>query len=393
MLMDMNKTNLILAIILLVMAGCGEGKQSTDDLIIVDVTKSYSSKKELILQDFMDVEYIVLETNDEFLNQGFVWAIGKNHLLVTNQSVYVSGDIFVYDRTGKALQKFNRKGQGPEEYLLSFGLMLDEENNEIYVHSLPEKKIQVYDLYGNYKRSLQYKENNNGMSYSEIAIYDKDNLICYDKFNNNGEFVLISKEDGRITQIIEIPSKDTEIYKVIDRDGGHVTVGPDYVRGIYQNNGRWVLSEVLSDTVYNLLPDYSLHPYLVKTPSIQSMNPEVFLVLRLLSDRYIFMETVKNEFNYNSGTGYPKKYLMYDTHEKDYFGYTIYNGDYTTKKEIFLSVLRPVNHEIESWQPLEAYQLVEDYKKGILKDGKLKEIAATLDEEDNAVIMLVKHKR
>jgi hypothetical protein len=54
--------------------------------------------------------------------------------------------------------------------------------------------------------------------------------------------------------------------------------------------------------------------------------------------------------------------------------------------------LRPVNHEIESWQPLEAHQLVEDYEKGELK-GKLKEIAATLNEEANPVIMLIKHKK
>jgi hypothetical protein len=53
--------------------------------------------------------------------------------------------------------------------------------------------------------------------------------------------------------------------------------------------------------------------------------------------------------------------------------------------------LRPVNHEIESWQPLEAHRLVEDYEKGELK-GKLKEIAATLNEESNPVIMLIKHK-
>ena len=51
----MKQTNTILAIILLVvLAGCGENKQSTDDLITVDVSKSYP-KKELILQDFMDV--------------------------------------------------------------------------------------------------------------------------------------------------------------------------------------------------------------------------------------------------------------------------------------------------------------------------------------------------
>ena len=41
-------------------------------------------KKELALQDFMDVEYIPLETNDDFVNQGFVQAIGKEFILVKN---------------------------------------------------------------------------------------------------------------------------------------------------------------------------------------------------------------------------------------------------------------------------------------------------------------------
>ena len=96
----MKNTNTISAIILLaVMAGCGGSKQSTDDVIIVDVTKSYPAK-ELILQDFMDVEYIPLETNDEFVTQGEVLAVGKEIMLVKNYRS--DGDIFVFDRNGKA---------------------------------------------------------------------------------------------------------------------------------------------------------------------------------------------------------------------------------------------------------------------------------------------------
>jgi hypothetical protein len=83
---------------------------------------------------------------------------------------------------------------------------------------------------------------------------------------------------------------------------------------------------------------------------------------------------------------------MYDRQEKAFSGYTVYNGDYSIKKEIYMNALKLVNHEIESWQPLEAHQLVEAYEKGELK-GKLKEIAATLDEDSNPVIMLVKHKK
>jgi hypothetical protein len=110
------------------------------------------------------------------------------------------------------------------------------------------------------------------------------------------------------------------------------------------------------------------------------MEPEVFLILRFFSDRYYFMETVKNVYDFDAKTGFPRTFFLYDRQEKAFSGYTVYNGDHSTKKEIYMNALRPVNHEIESWQPLEAHRLVESYEKGELK-GKLKEIAATLDED------------
>jgi hypothetical protein len=53
---------------------------------------------------------------------------------------------------------------------------------------------------------------------------------------------------------------------------------------------------------------------------------------------------------------------------------------------------KPVNEEIATWHSLEAPDLVQAYEKGQLK-GRLKELAAELDEESNPVIMLVKHKK
>jgi len=153
-----------------------------------------------------------------------------------------------------------------------------------------------------------------------------------------------------------------------------------------------MLFETSPDTIYTFLPDYSLLPFLVRTPPIQSMDPGIFLLLRVLSDRYYFIETIRNEYDISTGRGFPRTFFMYDKQEKSFFGYNVYNGDYSTKKEIYMNELQPVNHEIEAWKPLEASQLVEDYKNGILK-GRLKEIASKLKEDDNPVIMLVKHKK
>jgi hypothetical protein len=379
------------------MAGCGENKQSTEDVITVDVTKSYSSTKELILQDFMDVEYIALETNDDFLHQGFVQDIGKEIILVKDRND--DGDIFVYDRRGKALRKINRQGQGGEEYTCVYSITLDESNDEMFVSDIFARKIVVYDLYGNFKRRFKHNENTEAIGYRDIFNYDRDNLICYYAYNVYNEeiaFVLISKQDGSITKEIKIPFKEKKLLLHTLRDEASNTiigVDPGPYRTVIPFKGNWLLLEPSSDTVYTFLPDYSLRPFIVRTPSIQSMDPEAVLFLRFLSDRYYFMESMKNEYNFDTGRGFPiTSFSMYDKQEKAFFGYYVYNGDYSIKKEIYMNVLRPVNHEIESWQPLEAHQLVESYKKGELK-GKLKEIAAKLDEEDNPVIMLIKHKK
>jgi hypothetical protein len=381
----------ILAITLLLMTGCKENKQSTDELITVDVVASYP-EKELILQDFMDVECIPLETNDEFLTQGYVRDIGKEIILVTNRNN--DGDIFVFDReTGKGLRKINRKGQGGEEYPSIYGIILDENSNEMFVSTA--KKILVYDLYGKFKRSIKFID---GVSYStNIFSYDKDNLICYDlsDYYKDGEdrgkksyHVIISKQDGSITRKIQIPFKkiNTMVVRI-----GEGTVASSLFQ-IIPCHGNWLLVETSSDTVYSYMPNNTISPFIVRTPSIHAMKePKVFLSMSILTDRYYFLQTIKKEFNFEKMSGFPATNLMYDKQENTLFKYAVYNGDYTDKRQVDMT-LRPVNHEIASWQPLETYQLVEAYKKGELK-GKLKEIASKLDEEDNPVIMLVKHKK
>ncbi|MDR2147785.1 MAG: hypothetical protein LBE91_15135, partial [Tannerella sp.] len=84
------------------------------------------------------------------------------------------------------------------------------------------------------------------------------------------------------------------------------------------------------------------------------------------------------------------EYIPLETKEKALSGYTVYNGDYSSKQKIYLSGTRPVSQEIDSWYSIEAPRLFESYEKGELKEGKLKEIASTLKEDDNPVIMLIK---
>lgn len=384
----MKQINAILAIILLVvLAGCEESKQSNDELIIVDVSKSYP-KKELVLQDFMDVEYLALETSDEFLTQGLVQDVGKEYLLVKNRNR--DGDIFIFDRkTGKGLRKINRQGQGAEEYAGINGIILDESNDEIFVMS-PGNKILVYDLYGEFKRCL-----NLDREVSSVFDYDKSDLIGYDMsdYHNKGKdrgksyHVIISKQDGSITREIFIPFKTINT-PIVTGDGGFVA---NYSYQIRLSHGKCTLIDTSADTLYNYAPDGSLTPFIVRTPSAYTMQPEVFLYTGIYTDRYYFMETVKNVFNFEKGNGFYADVLMYDKEEKAIYQVTVHNGYYAEKRSVAMTA-KSINHDIEGATTLNAPRLVEIYKKGQLKDGPLKEIASKLDEEDNPVIMLVKQK-
>lgn len=384
----MKRANILLTALLLTLAGCSGGKQSADDLITVDVSKSYP-KKELILQDFMDVEYIPLETNDEFLTQGAVQDVGKEYLLVKNRNN--DGDIFIFDRkTGKGVRKINRQGQGAEEYTRINGMILDESNSEIFVISMGNK-ILVYDLYGQFKRCL-----NLDREMSSVFDYDKSNLIGYDMsdYHNKGKdrsksyHVIISKQDGSITREIFIPFKTINTPIVTNGDG----FVANYSYQIRLSHGKCTLIETSADTLYNYAPDGTLSPFIVRTPSAQSMTPEVFLYMGIYTDRYYFMEAVKNVFNFEKGNGFFADVLMYDKEEKAIYQVTVCNGDYAEKRPVAMTA-KPINRDIENVTSLNASQLVEIYKKGLLKDGKLKEIASRLAEEDNPVIMLVKQKK
>jgi hypothetical protein len=388
----MKKSNAILVfVILFLVTGCDRKQQSTDGIITVDIKASYP-KKEMILQDFMDVEYIALETNNDFICQGLVLAIGKDILLFKN---YINdGNIFVFDRkTGKGLKKINRKGQGGEEYTIIQRIVLDEANGEMFVDDHYERKIVVYDLEGNFKRLLKQ---NDAIYFSQMLNFDHENLICNnDWVMDRQPFAVISKQNGIVTNEISIPFEEKKSIMLSVRDEANdVTYGVSArtYNPIIPNFGNWLLVEFSSDTIYSYSSNHTMKPFIVRTPSIQSMNPEVFLFMNTISERYYMMEVVRKEFDWAKSVGFPATDLVYDKLEKKIFEYAVYNDDFSEKTHVNMKST-PINDEIAVWQLLEAEKLVESYNKGELKDGKLKEIAAKLSEEDNPVIMLIKHKK
>jgi hypothetical protein len=399
------------------MAGYGDYNQSaaqSKNVITVDVTANYP-RKELILQDFLDVEYIPLESSDEFVTSCYVQAVGKNILLVRNINQAGAGDIFIFDRNGKGLRKINRRGQSNEEYTNILGMItLDEDNGEMFVNSGLLRKVLVYDLFGNFKRSFSHKEGEGQFKeiyYDPIYIFDRDHLICQDRFsgrtyyNDNKSnldvesrniFWIISRQDGSVTREIKIPFKK-KIYQGVFHAGSRGGLVANL--GLIPSRDGWILAEPSADTIYSYSPSHSMTPFIVRTPSVQSMNPEVFLFPGVITGRYCFMQTVKKVYDKTESRGrMPRTDLAYDRQERKIFEYVVYNNDFTNKRRIknlveaILELTVVNNEEIAFMEKIEAFELVEAYEKGQLK-GRLKEIAAQLNEDSNPVIMLAKYRK
>lgn len=382
----MKKTGIIACSILLAsLMGCGNKEQAAP-WTNIDLSGSIPKEKR-ILQDLFEIEYVALETTDSFLTRGFIEAVSP-HLLITYD--YGEGCLSLFDRaTGKGIRQIKRQGQGPEEYVSPSHIIIDEKREELFVSDYASRKILVYDLMGNFKRSFKTVDEN---YYTELLDYDDDHLLAYKKpagpHDENSCHLLIAKQDGSPAKEIRFPIDriETPIFT-----HGELTSTPFFCLTAPYGD-RWALTVTSSDTIYRYDADGSAHPLIVRSPSIHGMDPQVFLYPTILTDRYYFLRAQKKEFDLETMKGFPTQMLLYDTREKRLVEYTLTNADMEGGPDIDLYSVMPKGKEVLACLTLQAPDLVEAREAGKLK-GELQRVANRLDEESNPVIALLKEKR
>ncbi len=374
------------------LASCNNNSSVVDEVITVDVTASYP-EKEFVLQDLFDVEYVPLETTDEFVTMGYMQDINKDMIIVRNINMNSDGDIFFFDRKGKGIRKINRQGPGPEEYQYLLHVTIDSNKNELFVVDRTSKKIKVYDLFGNYKRDFGYVDD---ARYNNAYHFDENYLLCKDYSSDFTDekkdiFIIVSKQDGKKIKKIHIPYED-KISPVVRGNG--MLAGPRNKQLVPYNNS-WFLVEHSSDTIYQCHSDLSLTPFITRTPSIHAMDKPKFLFTGLLTDDYYFMQKVGLDYDFNKDNeDFPRTDLVYDKGEKAMYQAHVYNADDTEQENISLSHgLMVINRDgIAFVKTLEAIDLVEANERGKLQ-GELKNIADKLKEDDNPVLLIAKYKK
>ena len=365
--------------------GCGN-KEQTAPWTNIDLSGSIP-KEEQTLQDLFEVKYVALETTDSFLTRGFIEAVSQ-HFLITYD--YNEGCLSLFDRTtGKGIRQIKRQGQGPEEFTSPSNVIIDEKREELFISDYSLRKILIYDMKGNFKRSFKTVDEN---YYTELLDYDDGHLLAYKSpagpHDESSCHLLISKQDGSLTKEIRFPidQVETPIFT-----HGKLTATPFfYLTAPYGE--RWALTVTSSDTIYSYDADGNASPLIVRSPSIHGMDPQVFLYPTILTDRYYFLRAQKKEFDLETMKGFPTQMLLYDTQEKKLVEYTLTNADMEDGPSINFYSIRPLGCDALGALTLQAPDLVETRKAGKLK-GELQNITERLDEESNPVIVLLEEKR
>ncbi len=365
--------------------GCGN-KEQTAPWTNIDLSGSIP-KEEQTLQDLFEVKYVALETTDSFLTRGFIEAVSQ-HFLITYD--YNEGCLSLFDRTtGKGIRQIKRQGQGPEEFTSPSNVIIDEKREELFISDYSLRKILIYDMKGNFKRSFKTVDEN---YYTELLDYDDGHLLAYKSpagpHDESSCHLLISKQDGSLTKEIRFPidQVETPIFT-----HGKLTSTPFfYLTAPYGE--RWALTVTSSDTIYSYDADGNASPLIVRSPSIHGMDPQVFLYPTILTDRYYFLRAQKKEFDLETMKGFPTQMLLYDTQEKKLVEYTLTNADMEDGPSINFYSIRPLGCDALGALTLQAPDLVEARKAGKLK-GELQNITERLDEESNPVIVLLEEKR
>jgi hypothetical protein len=363
-----------------------------------DVTQTSLPTKELILQDIATVEYIPLETKDAFLlgqypNIHYI----DDEIIVANDWIGNSGPIMFFDRkSGKAIDSFSRKGRGPGEYGSVGDIAVDRDAGEIFLtegsYTLGRKSpLHVYDLHGKHLRSLEIRR---GGLKDYLHVYDDQHLFLYDMdVDSPMPYKLISRTDTTSTHLpLKFPARDFR--------SGNAERDNEIEQAVYSGTNvlktreGYIFSEPGVDTIYQWnRGNGKLTPLVALTPAFNSMSVPVALFTTGQSSDYLFFE-IEECKRYDLDELDHRKYdfsdVVYDKTDGQFYECNIRNGDHVERGWVNIPNIssNPVNYPPGQFvEVIQALELVDLHEKGKLQ-GPLAELAATLKEDDNPVLMI-----
>ena len=376
---------------------CLSNKQSINGLPCIDISKNYP-EKEILLTVISDVSYLRVSTEEnDYFYIGTISGIKENTIVIPDRS---SGAILFFSRDGKPKSRFNRYGRGPEEYPQTYSTTIyDETADEVFIQY--QNIIQVYSSTGVHKRKIILPT-----MYAGMIDFDDQSLFLHDSKQQfhyldlgieetdftphlcDSSYFRISKMDGKVLEYVVRPSNETDLV-AYDNDGGRSLQSLRYMK---KCSAGLLLCDPATDTVFLYGEEKTIIPLFCKTPLVNKLSPKVVLTdfMDIGTHQYFRLATLVN--HHEDSKSFPDKYYVRDKETGKIFHQKITLPDFKGK-ELFISAQNTLytGKETIAIFELDLLELKEAYIQNKLS-GKLKELVATLRDDDNNVYVIAQIK-
>lgn len=383
--------------LLIWLISCSTQPTTKSELAFIDTSKKYPEKV-IQLTDIADVSYIQLSSSqDDFLFNGSIDYMTQNTILVIDRS---SQSVLLFTKEGIPKSRFNRKGQGPEEYTSIALVMYDEPHDDVFVFPDFSDHILVYSSKGAFKRKLRLPQRNIN---AQMALFDDQSILVYDNTKLwqatiqerntdrsedmiqaiDSTFFLISNVDGSLLEYIHLPNQNVDLsYKDLN---GLFTAQANYGR-IRKSSDGLLLYNPESDTIFLYNREKSLRPYLHKKPLLTKSKPMTVLDICLDVGKLQFLAT----YTYQTGKVPTPHYYMRDKETAEIYRQKISLPEYKGKV-LYINPRQSSYLDKEYLFELDLDQLEEAYQEQRLS-GQLEDLVASLlDQGDaNNIFLLAK---
>ena len=368
----------IIFLVITFLISCGHNPQN--DISIINIEKKYPIKQ-LTIQEIWNVKYVPLDTDDTYLVPSSTPDyLSDNHIGFIN---HTTGDILFWNsQTGEKAFIINRKGPGPEEYKAAGAIVLDEKNSKLYIWSIWDGTIQVYNTDGKYCKTL-YMHNHKKGEFNDVTNMINANdslLIC--SVNNMKGYTLhfyLNKLSGNTRLIYSIPqNKVVSLYIQENINGVHYSIAPT-IKPIIKIKDGYIYADHSNDTIYKV-EQGNFKTYIVREPFIQDMPDKWILRYHTETEQWIILSSVHLSYNFKDSEGLETKFYGIKKDTNEIFEIHFKNRDFGSTNFKFTG---------DMYTYLSNDILLNALNDGNLKN-KLESITKDLTTDDNGVLMLLR---
>ncbi|MCG6189365.1 6-bladed beta-propeller [Maribellus maritimus] len=363
--------------------------------------------KELSLADFAaDIKYIPLSNKLQIGSVQVLRLTANAVYIIYNSSGGGEGNghpqLFRFDKNGKNPVEIGSVGRGPREYLSGNYFAVDEPGNRIYI-SGKINTVLVFDTLGNYVR--QFKFQNPDQRFAQLEYLDKNKLFVPAQKRGAGGPYLWSIIDT-LGNIVSSKNNSTPPFET--------RLGPRSGTFIFQDKiSYWV---DYNDTIFQIAPDFSYRASYIITPGEHKVthqdlpfSPDLPEKLLEFYSPHVFWETNKyliSRYNFKGKFAYV--FIDKNTHNTSVSSFewerrkrggipNNFDGgmDFSPEtcftdngKEYLAGYIQP--YELKIYVASDEFKMTTP--KFPDKKKELEQLANSLDENDNPVLMLVKLK-